>query len=68
MIMLVLACLVPLTSCHSLVPPIRDQYNECNHPKKPDKPYTDVAVGVYIINQGHAIDKCMALLGHKEIQ
>jgi len=50
------------------VPPIRDQYNECNHPKKPDKPYTDVAVGVYIINQGHAIDKCMALLGHKEIQ
>ena len=67
-ILLALVCLAPLTACPSLIAPSSDKYNECSHPQKPDKPYTDKAVGVYIINQGHVIDKCRALLGHKEIK
>jgi len=67
-ILLALLSLAPLTSCADIRVAASDPYNECSHPPKPIKPYTDRAVGVYIINQGHAIDKCMALLGHKEIQ
>jgi hypothetical protein len=40
-----------------------DPNEQCAHPPKPGKPYTDKKVGVLITEQAEAIDKCRALLG-----
>ena len=62
--MLALVLALPLTGCRSGVV-ANDPNNECDHPTKPEKPYTDAGVGLYITAQGQAIDVCRALLGNK---
>jgi|GEM_PF-4336081 len=57
-----LALALLLTACH---PPVsaNDPNDECDHPAKPDKPYTDEKVALYITAQGETIDVCRSLLG-----
>lgn len=43
---------------------VNDPHNECDHPAKPDKPYTDEGAAIYITDQGKAIDTCRSLLGN----
>lgn len=64
MILLALGLSLPLTACQSLGLMVNDPYQECDHPYKPDKPYTDENAALYISAQGEKIDKCRALLGH----
>lgn len=54
-----------LTACQYLPTVANDPANECDHPAKPDKPYTDQSAGLLIDAQGQKIDVCRALLGHK---
>jgi len=61
---MVLVPLLLLTACASPFV-VNDVNNECDHPNKPDKPYTDTKVAGLIVDQSKAIDKCKALLGKK---
>lgn len=60
----VLASSLLLTGCLAHLA-ANDPNDECDHPPKPAKPYTDQATALYITAQGEAIDKCRSLLGNK---
>lgn len=64
-ILLALALTVPLTACKSRWIVSNDTANECDHPPFPPKPYTDLSVSFFIIDQSKAIDVCRALLGNE---
>ena len=54
-----------LTACGTKWVIANDSANECDHPPFPEKPYTDLAVSFFIIDQSKAIDVCRALLGNE---
>ena len=51
-------------ACQDLPVPVSNLNNECDHPDKPVKPYTDEKAGLFIAAQGKKIDVCRALLGN----
>ena len=59
----VLLLLTPLTACETVVI-ANDPNDQCAHPDKPSKPYTDKKVALLVIGQAKAIDVCRGLLGH----
>lgn len=63
--LLVLLLAAPLTGCHSIEVISPDQHNECDHPEKPEKPYTDQKNATLLAEQAKVIDRCRALLGHE---
>lgn len=65
-ILLALVLSMPLTACQRPIV-ANDIAGECDHPDKPDKPYTDEKVGLFIIDQARAIDVCRALLGNEPL-
>lgn len=64
-LLLVLTSLLLLTGCHNIPVVSNDIAGECDHPPKPDKPYTDKNVSLFIVDQAKAIDVCRALLGNE---
>jgi len=64
-ILLALACAPLLTACQKVPVVANDPNDECDHPAKPEAPYSDEKAAGYIVAQGEAIDVCRALLGNK---
>jgi len=64
MVLLAPVLLLPLTACPNPIV-TNDPHDECDHPAKPAKPYTDESAALYITAQGEVIDICRALLGNK---